>query len=141
MAGHDTGVAMTSPDAEFLRALSADCAGRQKLVAAEAFPTKSVADAETEASHILAGRRRLTAAFVLEAMSDPDRTEALRLLADRAGYDLVRRRTLSDADLMEEATAQLAQMQEQLSELRALVTERRAPVRVQPRDAEVRRRA
>jgi hypothetical protein len=135
---------MKSRDQGLLDALAADTAGRQKLVAAEAFPTKRVPDAESEVSAILAGRRRPTLGFICEAMADPERTETLRFLAERAGFDLVRRRVLSESDLLEEVLAQRAELRERMERIdETLLTlaERRGPVRVPSRSDAERRRA
>lgn len=125
---------MKSRDERFLAALAADAAGRQKQIAAEAFPATRLAVGETEVSNILAGRRRITAAFLLETMGDPDRTEALRFLAELAGYDLVRRREASVEEQLDEAIAQqteiLAKTASIADELREIAEKvRRAPHR------------
>jgi hypothetical protein len=135
---------MRSPTADFLAAMKRDCEGRIKEVASESFPTDRIDVAEGQVRNMLSGQRRLTAAFVLEALSDSERTETLRFLAERAGFDLVRRRVLSEADLLEEVLAQRAELRERMERIdETLLTlaERRGPVRVPSRSDAERRRA
>jgi hypothetical protein len=128
----------------FLAALAADASGRQKQIASEAFPTSRVEVGEAQVSNMLAGRRHLVVSVLLEVMGDPERTETLRFLAERAGFDLQRRRVLSEADLLEEVLAQRAELRERMERIdETLLTlaERRGPVRVPSRADAERRRA
>lgn len=142
----------TGDVARFLEALAQDCAGRQKQVAAEAFPTMSVATAEGEATNILKARRRPTVAFLLEAMADGERASALAVLAGRAGYRLERiqrdpaavRAEVRDelVDLGTRIAAALQRMDDADAEERRLLAqhERRGPHRAVPAPSTTTRR-
>lgn len=110
-------------------AISADCAGRQKQVAAEAFPEVRVEVAEAEVTHAIKLRRRPTFGLLLEATGDPDRAETLTFLAARAGYRLER--------VVRDPAAVRAEVREELATLGARVAD--ALQRMEDADAEERR--
>lgn len=138
---------MPSRDAELLAALAADCAGRQKIVGCEAFPESRVEVAEGEVSNILAGRRRMTAAFLREATADPDRTATLTLLAGWAHHRIepVRRdpfetldRVATQLDLL---LNQASTLKADMDDTREMLAEIRRPKSVRTTDAKGRARA
>lgn len=102
---------MASPQEieRFVAAVAADCAGRQKQVAADAFPDMRVEVAEAEATNVLHLRRRPTFGLLLDAMADGDRAEALAMLAERAGYRLERLHR-DPARVREEVRGELADL-------------------------------
>lgn len=131
-----------SEDKAFLAALAADAAGRQKQIAADAFPTQRIDVGEGDVSNQLNGRRRLTVATLLATMADPDRSEALAYLAERAGYRLERKMRDPDA-VREECRERLRTLGEQVADVLEQLKEadRLGPLRARPVEREERRRA
>jgi len=68
-------------DARFLDALRRAVAGRQKLIAAEAFPEKTVPQAESELSAVLGGSRRPTLRLLRLALEEGEAEPLLEQVA------------------------------------------------------------